>query len=186
MSDIVEKSAINSIDHDIISQHDIQGLYDEYRGPLVSFFGRRLPKDEDPEDMTQQVFIKLVEAVKHTELIFSRRLIFVIAKNALIDRLRWRKSHRVDKHDLLEDSLISCETPLPDRILQGKQQLDRFFNHLDDLPLRCKQVFLLHRVCNISQQEIADHLGISRSTVQKHMMNAMAKLHDNIGNLEDL
>lgn len=186
MSDFIEKATITGTEHNLSSQNEIQSLYDEYHAPLVSFFNRKLPNDDDPEDMVQQVFIKLVEAVKHAEFVFSRNFIFVVARNALIDRLRWRKSHRVDKHDLLEDDFISSEAPLPDRILQGKQQLDHFFGHLDNLPLRCKQVFLLHRVCNMSQQNIAEHLGISRSTVQKHMMNAMAKLHNSIGNLEDL
>lgn len=182
MSDVSEKAALIRTGLDLPSQNEMQDLYDEYHAPLVSFFGRKLPRDEDPEDMAQQVFIKLVEAVKHTEAVFSRNFIFVVARNALIDRLRWRKSHRVDEHDAVEDSVISSDAPLPDRILQGKQELDRFFGHLDNLPLRCRQVFLLHRVYNMPQKDIAAHLGISLSTVQKHMMNAMGKLQDSLRN----
>ncbi len=32
------------------------------------------------------------------------------------------------------------------------------------------------------QKDIAEHLGISLSTVQKHMMNAMGKLQDSLRN----
>lgn len=186
MSDVLDKAAFVDKDHGLSSRVEIQGLYDEYRMPLLKFFSRKLPKDEDPEDMTQQVFIKLVEAVDKTELVFSRNLIFVIARNALIDRLRWRKSHRVEKHDMVDESLIMNEAPLQDRILEGKQKLSSFIDHLDNLPVRCRQVFLLHRVQNMSQKEVASYLGISLSTVHKHMMNAMAKIHENIRSIEDL
>ncbi len=182
LSDVSEKASLIRTGLDLPAQNEMQSLYDEYHAPLVSFFGRKLPRDEDPEDMAQQVFIKLVEAIKHTEAVFSRNFIFVVARNALIDRLRWRKSHRIDEHDAVEDSVISSDAPLPDRILQGKQELDRFFGHLDNLPLRCRQVFLLHRVYNMPQKDIAKHLGISLSTVQKHMMNAMGKLQDSLRN----
>jgi len=184
LSDVIEN--LNTIDHELPSQQELNVLYDEYHAPLVKFFNRKLPAGEDPEDMTQQVFIKLVESVKQTKFTFSKNLIFVIARNALIDRLRWRKSHYVDQHDIVDENVINSEAPLPDRILEGKQQLDSIFWHLDNLPLRCRQVFLLHRVYNMPQKKVAENLGISVSTVHKHMMNAMGKLHDNFQDMEDL
>lgn len=186
MSHLVDADSEADVDYQKPSHIDVDNSYNTYRIPLVRFFSRKLPNGSDPEDMVQQVFVNLIRTMKHTKLIFSRRLIFATAKNVLIDHIRWRKSHRVDNHELLEDNNISDELPTPEKILQEKQQLDSFFGHLDNLPLRCRQVFLLHRIGNMSQQEIAEHLGVSRSTVQKHMMNAMAKLHAAIGNLEDL
>ena len=185
MSDVIENIARDRADIDISSQRELRVLYDEYHGPLVSFFNRKLPIGEDPEDMTQQVFIKLMHAVKQTKFTFSKNLIFVIARNALIDRMRWRRSHYVDQHDMVDENIINSEAPLPDRILEGKQRLDIFFGHLDDLPLRCRQVFLLHRVYNLSQKQVAERLGISLSTVHKHMMNAMGKLQDNLQSAEE-
>ncbi len=185
MSDTIEKTIAAGEKHRKSSQSEIINLYDTYRAPLARFFSRKLPKGDDPEDMVQKVFIKLVRAVREADLVYSKSLIFIIAKNVLIDHFRWRKSRKIDNHGLLHDNIVSS-MPLPDRELQGKQQLDSFFKHLDNLPIRCKQVFLLHRVNNMSQQDIAEYLGISRSTVQKHMMNAMAKLHAAIGNIEDL
>lgn len=186
MSHFGEKNSETDVDYHEPSHVDIDNSYNTYRIPLVRFFSRKLPSGSDPEDMVQQVFVNLMRTMKNTKLIFSRSLVFTTAKNVLIDHIRWRKSHSVDNHELFEDNSINNELPTPENILQGKQQLDSFFGHLDNLPLRCRQVFLLHRIGNMSQQEIAEHLGISRSTVQKHMMNAMAKLHAAIGNLEDL
>ena len=186
MSDSIEETIVIDRERQKSSQNEIVNLYDSYRAPLIRFFSRKLPKGDDPEDMVQKVFIKLVRAERQPDFVNSKSLIFVIAKNVLIDHLRWRKSRKIDNHGLLLDNVIASGMPLPDRELQGKQQLDSFFSHLDNLPMRCKQVFLLHRVNNMSQQDIAEYLGISRSTVQKHMMNAMAKLHAAIGNIEDL
>ncbi len=183
MSDIIEKTVL---DHDLSSRHELQSLYNEYQAPLTNFFNHKLPAGEDPEDMTQQVFVKLMQAVKHTKFTFSKNLVFVIARNALIDRLRWRKSHYVDQHEMVDENCINSEMPLPDRALESKQKLDIFFEYLDGLPLRCKQVFLLHRVYNMPQKQVAENLGISLSTVHKHMMSAMDKLHHNLRDLEDL
>ena len=186
MSHLSEEDSEADVNYQEPSHIDIDNSYNTYRIPLVRFFSRKLPKDSDPEDMVQQVFVNLMRTMKHTKLILSRGLVFTTAKNVLIDHIRWRKSHRVDNHGLLCDNSHEDELPTPENVVQGKQQLDIFLGHIDNLPLRCQQVFLLHRVGNMSQQEIAEHLGISRSTVQKHMMNAMAKLHAAIGNLEDL
>lgn len=152
----------------------------------MKYFKQKLPTSNDSEDMAQQVFINLARAMKHPEFIFSQKLIYVIARNVLMDYFRWKKSRKVDNLELIDDCKISDGMPSAEKILQGKQRLDSFFKHVDDLPLRCRQVFILHRVNNMSQQEIAEHLGISRNTVQKHMVNAMAKLHSAIGKLEDL
>jgi RNA polymerase sigma factor (sigma-70 family) len=185
LSDLLEKTSAWGTEDDLSSKLELQGLYCEYYAPLVRFFSRKLPNDDDPEDMVQQVFFQIVEAAKHTKFTFSRNFIFIVARNALIDRLRWRKSHRVNDHDLAEENLITSQAALPDRILQGKQELDGFLDELDKLPLRCKQVFLLYRVYNMQQKDIAAHLGLSLSTVQKHMMNAMRKLQDTFKKMEE-
>lgn len=186
MTDVVKKTAVSGTGDRIALNSEIQSLYEEYYIPLVRFFSRKLSKDEDPEDMTQQVFIRLLKSENHKKYTFTRRLVFHVANNTLIDRLRWRKSHRVEKQETIDNHTIVNEAPLPDRVLQGKQQLDSFFGHFDNLPLKCKEVFLLHRICEMPQKEIAEHLGISVNSVRRYMVGATSRLRSNIQNIEDL
>ncbi|MDE7127907.1 MAG: sigma-70 family RNA polymerase sigma factor, partial [Bacteroidales bacterium] len=44
---------------------------------------------------------------------------------------------------------------------------------LDSLPERCREVFLLSRFRKMKNREIAEHLGISVSMVEKHIRRAL-------------
>ncbi len=48
------------------------------------------------------------------------------------------------------------------------------------LPDKCREVFMLSRFDQLSQQEIADRLGISVSTVKKHLTRALASLKNEL------
>jgi len=57
---------------------------------------------------------------------------------------------------------------------------------IEALPPRCRQVFLLHRVEGMRHAEVAQTLGISRSMVEKHMINAYSSLHAELEAMERL
>ncbi|MEN1395628.1 sigma factor-like helix-turn-helix DNA-binding protein, partial [Pseudomonas aeruginosa] len=44
---------------------------------------------------------------------------------------------------------------------------------LNELPPLCRESFLLRKLEGLSHNEIAAHLNISRSLVEKHIVNAM-------------
>ena len=44
---------------------------------------------------------------------------------------------------------------------------------LSELPAACRECFLLRKLDGLSHLEIADRLGVSRSMVEKHIVNAM-------------
>lgn len=44
---------------------------------------------------------------------------------------------------------------------------------LDSLPERCREVFILSRFKKMKNREIAEHLGISVSMVEKHIRKAL-------------
>jgi RNA polymerase sigma-70 factor (ECF subfamily) len=52
---------------------------------------------------------------------------------------------------------------------------------LRDLPERTRTIFLLFRLENMKQREIADMLGISVRTVEQHVVRASVHLRDRLG-----
>ena len=44
---------------------------------------------------------------------------------------------------------------------------------MDALPERCRQAFLLHRVSGLSYNDIARELGVSVSSVEKYILQAL-------------
>jgi RNA polymerase sigma-70 factor (ECF subfamily) len=58
--------------------------------------------------------------------------------------------------------------------------LRRLSRALDHLPPRCREVIWLRRVEGMSQREVADQLGITEKTVEKHLAKGMRLLADTV------
>lgn len=66
--------------------------------------------------------------------------------------------------------------PSSEHLVDLQQRLIILQNIIDLLPARCKEVFWLFKIEGLSQQVIADQLGISVNMVQKHLIRAMLDL----------
>ena len=54
-----------------------------------------------------------------------------------------------------------------------KQQVARLTRAIEELPPKCRQVFLLIKFHHLTHAEVATKLGIAQSTVVKHMIKAV-------------
>lgn len=66
----------------------------------------------------------------------------------------------------------------PERSLIGAQRLRRVMATIDTMPPKRREVFLLHRVEELTYPQIARQLGVSIKTVEKHMHLAMLQLSE--------
>ncbi|MOA65525.1 putative RNA polymerase sigma factor FecI [compost metagenome] len=57
--------------------------------------------------------------------------------------------------------------------MELRQRLELMQRALGELSKPCRDSFLLRKLEGLSHQEIAERLGISRSLVEKHIVNAM-------------
>lgn len=62
---------------------------------------------------------------------------------------------------------------LPDQAAEARQVMDILIAAIEDLPPKCREVFLLYRACGLTMHQISLQLGISRKTVEKHIARAM-------------
>ena len=60
--------------------------------------------------------------------------------------------------------------------MAGRQRLALLTRALSDLPDKTSAIFRLHKFEGLSYAEVAARLGISRSSVEKHMMDALRHL----------
>ena len=70
---------------------------------------------------------------------------------------------------------VADEAPADD-VVAARQRLSRLLLALEDLPRQTAQAFRLHKFEGLSHPEIAERLGVSRSTVEKYVMAAMRRL----------
>lgn len=145
---------------------------------LVGVWTRRADSREDAEDATHDAIVRVLEndtgALENPRAYLHRSV-----HNRLIDEHRRAKLldavplHELDEgvHPLLSD---------PDAQARTAQLLASLKEGLAELPLKCRQVFLWHRLEGYTQKEIAQKLGISINMVEKYMIRAARHLRERL------
>lgn len=151
----------------------LRALSVRLRGPLVQFFERRVGNVTEAEDLAQEVFERLARQSDLRKLERLDGYVFTVATNLLRDRARKRVAHAADAHVPLDSIADFSEEITPERVLQGRDAVNRFLAALAELPERTRTVLVLRRYEGLEFKEIARRLGISVSAVEKHMLRAM-------------
>lgn len=153
-----------------------------YTPALRRYFRKRESRQADVDDLVQEVFVRLAgrssgAAIERPEVYLLRT-----AGNVWRDFLRKKKTHLAGVHDEYRDDLYPLEDRSPEHVVQGQQTVEAVISALNELPDRTRQVFVLCRVEGMRQQAVASRLGVSISSVEKHMIKAVAHLADCLGN----
>ncbi|CCQ90678.1 ECF-type RNA polymerase sigma factor, sigma-70 family [Nitrospina gracilis 3/211] len=141
---------------------------------LKTFLTRKYGCRSLAEEVVQETWLRVRQLSQPIVVDHPRAYLFKMAANLAIDHLR---SEKVRKRYISEDSQADefpKDTPLPDRVLDYKQRLAVLRQAVDELPPRCREVFLLHKFEEYSHAEIAERLDISRNMVEKHIIRGLA------------
>lgn len=157
-------------------------IYEQYSHKLFSFVFKILKNDTDTEEIVQEVFVKIWESrhkLESSNLLNS--YIFTIAYNHSISLIRKNINSKKYLEHLRYSSIIHS-SPSQISKLEFDELSDKVENLIERLPERQKQVFRLNREQGLSYSEIADQLGISKNTVENHMVKALRYLRQNLDN----
>ncbi len=102
-----------------------------------------------------------------------------IAQNLVIDTMRVRS--RRGPHALFDETQHSPDFADQSAILEGVQLQLRYEKALAALPTRTRDIFLMHRIDELTYQEIAVAMGLSSAGVEYHMSKALAHLAKRLG-----
>lgn len=144
------------------------------RDRLVRYLGRRAGRDQ-AQDLAQEVFARAAGSSQAAQLANPAGFLRRIARNLLIDRSRQSKRTNVLLFPLDEERDLAA-APQQEWGLAAGDLLKLYERAVDALPDKTRQVFLLHRVDELSYREIHERLGISVATVEYHMMKALAHI----------
>lgn len=148
---------------------------------LRSWLSRRAVPGLDIDDVVQESYaiIANLKAVDHIRC--PRIYFFEVAKSVILQG--FRKSRVVAFSALAEFDALSIpdDTPSPESIAAGRQELHRLSELIDDLPPKCREAFVLRKVRGLSQREVASTMAVSENTVEKHIGKALNLLGNVIG-----
>ncbi|MBS0178307.1 MAG: RNA polymerase sigma factor [Nitrospira sp.] len=157
-----------------LTQHDLSALVRDHAQDLQQFLARRLGCVETAKDLVQDTFLRVLQNRPGEVLENPRAFLFRVAMNLLIDHHR-RQQHRdtVTLDDPEHPLDQADQGPSVETVVWSKQQVARLSSAIQELPPKCRQVFLLIKFHHLTHAEVATKLGISQSTVVKHMIKAV-------------
>jgi RNA polymerase sigma-70 factor, ECF subfamily len=134
-------------------------------------------KNEDlSKDVVQQVFIKLWDKQHSLNIRGSiEAYLYRMVINTSLNQIEREKKYiRLEHHTQIIRETFDSKNENP-RLIEEREKKVRMA--VSELPNKCQAVFSLSRFENLSNKEIASHLGISVKTVEKHITNAFKVLH---------
>jgi RNA polymerase sigma-70 factor (ECF subfamily) len=156
------------------SARQVEGLAARFRAPLMRYFERRVRAPEDAEELTHDVFVRLLRRPDFDQIENIEGFVFITAANLLKDHYR-SLAHRHETQSI--DGLdFASNAQNPAEAAEGKQEIGVLFDAIRALPPKCRAVFVMHRFDDVPHTEIARRLRITVSMVEKHIATAMKRL----------
>ena len=138
---------------------------------LRGYLSRFLKDVADIEDVIQETYGRLLALNDTTRNAVRnwRAFLFTTARNAALDRIRRAPVVSLDALAEMDGSDVVDQAPGVDEALNARQELALLADAIASLPDRCREVLTLRRLYGLPQREVAERLGISESTVEKHV-----------------
>lgn len=154
-------------------------LFDRYYALFVSFARKLLRDDQVAEDLVQNVFVRVWSSRERLDIDRNiRSYLLVAVRNEVFCYLRGIGR---ELHEQLSDDARVTDTDAA-QIMSAKDMERGIRQIIADMPERRREVFCMSRNENLSNQEIADRLGLSVRTVEKHIENALTDIRHKFSN----
>lgn len=151
-------------------------MLERHHRELLNFLSRQVGDRDTAADLAQESFVRVLAAQSSGQAVLDMRaLLYRTARNLVIDQHRRNQVRRHDDLDALpEDQHPHAPQHLqPEELLASQQVIRAYLATIEALPERCREAFVLHVFDECSHAQIALHMGISVSMVEKHIVRAM-------------
>ncbi len=153
--------------------HSAEKIFDHFSKPIYAFFMARIRHKETAQDLTQEVFLKVIKNIDQ----FDRESgdftawIWQIARNSAIDYFRLKKpSHLADLPD--EGVNIVEEHAKSDESAKVREIMDI----IESFSVEERELFELHFVADMSYTDLARATGKTESALRVAIYRLRKKL----------
>ncbi|MFD2871691.1 RNA polymerase sigma-70 factor [Mucilaginibacter ximonensis] len=158
-------------------------IYNRHWKFLFTAANNALRHRADCMDVCQAVFMWLWENRKQVEVKTNLRgYLYTAVKYKIANLIRQGKVR-----ETLLDNVLTADIRAEEHLDLEVKELKNFIAQLiQELPERCREVFLLSRDERLSHRQISERLGISEKTVDDHITRALKKLRIPLGRLANI
>jgi RNA polymerase sigma-70 factor (ECF subfamily) len=158
-------------------------LYRHYFPRVYAYVAYRVGRVWDAEDLTANIFVKVVESLERFEWRGEGSFaawIFRIAYSEVSQFYRQRREHlSLDELPDIQSSALS-----PDQMVLRKEQFARLRARIGTLSPRRQEIITLRFFGGLRNQEIAAVLGLDERTVASHLSRALEDLQRKVNDEE--
>jgi RNA polymerase sigma-70 factor (ECF subfamily) len=167
-----------------VTKTAVDDLYRNHNQKLQSL-ARRHVGPADAEDVVQEAYLRLLELENAGHIADVRGYLYRIATNVAIELLRKRKTRSTCLVEDVAFEAVAAGGASPFATAVEEALLVRRVQSLEGLPRGCCETFLLSRLYGLTFPEIAQRLGISLRTVNRHISRTIDHLRSALDGAED-
>ncbi|WP_229311113.1 RNA polymerase sigma-70 factor [Larkinella soli] len=154
-------------------------LFRQYYAVLCSHAVRYVSSKAVAEDIVSDIFYEFHSELRYQTVTTSyRAYLFTAVRHRAFDYVRaeMRQSTSLDHAELVPAHI----TQNPDSITQYEELYHDVENAINAMPLKRRQIYIMHRFEGKKGQEIADELHLSLRTIEAHLYQAVHQIRDTL------
>lgn len=148
----------------------LEEIYEKYHSDLFHFLMYMVKNREQAEDLTQEVYIRVLKSYRHFEGKSTEKTwLIAIAKNVAIDFFRKEKGWKgkiQEAFDWDHDQIKDDNNKIPEEIALQNEEMRMLYHSLDYCTLDQKMVIVMRYLNEMSIRETAEVLKWSESKVK--------------------
>ncbi|MFL6602632.1 MAG: RNA polymerase sigma-70 factor [Steroidobacteraceae bacterium] len=151
-------------------------LFAESRQALLRYIRRFVGSSETAKEIVQEAFLRTYR--QRESVTTLRAFLFSTARNLAANEYRHRRIVEAGAVGDLQDSRVKIECESLESQFLRDERTRLIQAAIDRLPPQCRAAFTLRVFHECSYKEVADRLGISPKTVEKHIARGLREIHN--------
>lgn len=154
-----------------LEKSDVERLFREHNAALLRFIAAKIGSEQEAREIAQEAYVHLLRLDHPGAISYLQAFLFKTAANLAVDRLRQR-GRRLHISSMADVDFAVFELT-PERQLGGEQAMAVLGAAVAELPAKCRQAFLLHRIHEVSIDNIALTMNIGVCMVRRYVARAL-------------
>jgi RNA polymerase sigma factor (sigma-70 family) len=152
---------------------------------LRRWLKRAAPHGLEADDLIQEAYAKLASLTTVSNITHPKAYLYQTVKRLILDHIRRSKLVSIEAMAEVAYPDVLGEGFTPERILSGRQELQRLYQAIARLPAACRSVFLMRKFDDMPQKAIAAQLRVSENTIEKRMVRALRMILEDLKTTEE-
>jgi RNA polymerase sigma-70 factor (ECF subfamily) len=158
----------------------VYAAFREKEGAIRAFVRRFFGDRTIVEDICQETITRALSAERKRHIESADAFLFGVARNIVRSQLDAKSKSLLDFVEDFAPYEADADGPSVEQTVDDHDRMLQFAESVLRMPRQCQRVFVLKKVYGYSHKEISAQLGISISTIEKHVAAGMKRCLDDM------